>query len=180
MCSACLVADKVTGLAAERLARSCHGAKPDRPRPAILEYGQVDHGDVHLRRQLGERHPALGEHVVEPHPDGGRLDGRPVAIAGGGLGSLLRHTVPWISSSMSAPCLMMRAKVSSAAPASAGTGSRARTGSLITSPKWSRATSMVLSSWSRANPCTAAAATLPAMISQPSRRMATATWTVNG
>lgn len=39
-----------------------------------------------------------------------------------------RHTVPLISSSISAPSRMIRAKLSSAAPASSGTGTRARSG----------------------------------------------------
>jgi predicted nuclease of predicted toxin-antitoxin system len=78
-------------------------------------------------------------------------------LAGGGIGLLSGHTVALIALSMSAPSLMMRAKVSSAAPASTGTGSRAWIGTVTASPKWSRATSTVFSSWSRANPCTAAA-----------------------
>ena len=80
-----LVAKQFTGLASQRLAQPGQGAEPDRPRPAILEYGQVDNRDPYLCRQLGERHSALAEQFVKVQPDCGRLvlAGRPFAVVGG-------------------------------------------------------------------------------------------------
>src|SRR5262249_60053875 len=110
-------------------------ADTDGPCPAVLESRQVDDGDVHVRRQLGERHSALREQLVEAHREGIRRGGRIVGVARHGLSSPHGHTVVFSSSSMSAPSLMMRAKVSSAAPASAGTGTKALIGWVTTSAK---------------------------------------------
>ena len=81
-----LIAEEVAGLAMQCLAQPCHRAEPDRPRPAVLEYGQVDDRDIHSCRQLSQRHPALAEHLIEVHRDGG-LVGRAVILAGEGVSS---------------------------------------------------------------------------------------------
>ena len=127
-----LVTEQFTGLASQRLAEPGQGAEPDCPRPAVLEDGQVDDRDVHPGRQFGEGHSALAEQFVKVQPDRGCLvpAGRSVAVAVLGIGSPPGHTVPLISSSMAAPSRVIRAKVSSAAPARAETGSRGWNGTL--------------------------------------------------
>jgi len=72
-CRVGLIAEQVTGLALQRLAKPGQGAEPDRPGPAVLEDGQVDNRDPHLGRQFGERHLALAEQFIQVESDGGRL-----------------------------------------------------------------------------------------------------------
>src|SRR5215472_11663064 len=181
-----LVAEQVAGLAVEYLAEAGQGGEADRPRPAVLQDREVDDGDPDSLGQLGQRHAAAGEQVVQADRD--RRSCAVRAGAGGiavwaafGAGAPGHHTVPLSSSSIAAPRRTMRAKVSSAAPASAGTGTSARSaatgtelicsGGGVTSEPSSRT---VASCW------IAAARTEPAMMYQPSTRMAVATRTVNG
>src|SRR5271165_407960 len=171
------VAQQVTGLAPQCLAEPGERAEADGPRAAVLEYGQVDDGDADAFRQLGEGHAALFEQGVQADLDGRRL------VADAGLGAVSgagNHTVPLISSSIAPPSLIMRAKVSSAAPARTATGNRPRTASKITAGKDGGPTSMLPSSWFSATARTRVAAALPAMMNQPSCRMAVTTPGVNG
>src|SRR5271165_1191919 len=149
------VAQQVTGLAPQCLAEPGERAEADGPRAAVLEYGQVDDGDADAFRQLGEGHAALFEQGVQADLDGRRL------VADAGLGAVSgagNHTVPLISSSIAPPSLIMRAKVSSAAPARTATGNRPRTASKITAGKDGGPTSMLPSSWFSATARTRVAA----------------------
>src|SRR5207247_8944237 len=94
-------------------------AEADGPGAAILEYGQVDDGHADAVRQLGERHLPLAEQCVEAYRDRRRLV---LAVGRAAVVGMVPHIVAWISASMAAPALTIRAKVSSAAPVRTGIG----------------------------------------------------------
>src|SRR5262249_41344985 len=58
-----LIAEQVSGLAAEHLAEAGQGGEADRPGPAVLQDGQVDDGDPDSSSQLGQCHAAASEQV---------------------------------------------------------------------------------------------------------------------
>jgi hypothetical protein len=67
------IGKQIPGLAAQYLAQPGQGTEPDRPGSPVLEYRQVDDRDADPVRQLGERDAALGQQVIEAHPDRVRL-----------------------------------------------------------------------------------------------------------
>src|SRR5262249_19629929 len=149
--------------------------------PAVLEDRQVDDGDADAVGQLGQGHPALVEQGIQPDADrGGIVRPAGLVVSGGRIVAAACHTVPLISSSSSVPSRMIRAKVSSAAPVSTGTGTSARSGPKIMLTNGCGSLAMVTSSSSTANSWTSAATRLPARMNQPSRRIPLATLGVNG
>src|ERR1700731_5079715 len=95
-----VVAERVAGLAVERLAEPGQGAEPDRPGVTVLQDGQIDHADAGPLGQFGQGHAPVGEKLVE-------VDGDGVVIGDGGG----HYTVPSRSARMPALTRMKRAKM---------------------------------------------------------------------
>lgn len=59
----------IPGLAFERPAQCFKCGEADRPGFAVLQYGEVCHGDAHPIGQFRHTHFPLGEHYVDIYPD---------------------------------------------------------------------------------------------------------------
>src|SRR5215472_1781197 len=186
-----LVSQQVPGLAAEHLAQRRERAESDGPGPAVLEYRQVHDRDAYSVRQFRQRHCALAEQFVETDSDRSGISSVTVRLVVMPRGELAvasasgHHTVPLSSSSMTEAARVIRPNVSSAAPASAGTGKSALTGARRTSanvPLTSNVDGVISFAVSTSAPrwLRAAATTLPAITTQPSWCRMLAARVVNG